>query len=74
MLPAFENYLAAFLAGWNVVRLTKAQLTVPNVERIIRRVRDTTSCQRSLTRVRSSPEMPAHALENVSASTGVGEP
>jgi very-short-patch-repair endonuclease len=34
-----EKYLAAFLAGWNVVRLTEAQITAPNVERIIRRVR-----------------------------------
>ena len=34
-----EKYLAAFLAGWNVVRLTEAQITTPNVERIIRRVR-----------------------------------
>jgi very-short-patch-repair endonuclease len=34
-----EKYLGAFLAGWSVVRLTKAQITAPNVERIIRRVR-----------------------------------
>ncbi len=34
-----EKYLEAFLAGWNVVRLTEAQFTAPNVERIIRRVR-----------------------------------
>jgi hypothetical protein len=33
-----EKYLAAFLAGWNVVRLTEAQITPPNIERIIRRV------------------------------------
>ena len=33
-----EKYLEAFLAGWNVVRLTEAQITAPNVERIIRRV------------------------------------
>ena len=33
-----EKYLAAFLAGWNVVRLTNAQITAPIVERIIRRV------------------------------------
>ena len=30
-----EKYLEAFLAGWNVVRLTEAQITAPNVERII---------------------------------------
>jgi len=34
-----EKYLEAFLAGWNVVRLTEAQITAPNIERIIRRVR-----------------------------------
>jgi very-short-patch-repair endonuclease len=34
-----EKYLEAFLAGWNVVRLTQAQITTPNVERLIRRVR-----------------------------------
>ena len=33
-----EKYLEAFLAGWNVVRLTEAQITAPNIERIIRRV------------------------------------
>jgi hypothetical protein len=69
-----EKYLAAFLAGWNVVRLTEAQITAPNIERIIRRVRDTTSCQCSLTRTRSHAAMPAQALENVSTSTGVAEP
>lgn len=34
-----EKYLEAFLADWNVVRLTEAQITAPNIERIIRRVR-----------------------------------
>ena len=34
-----EKYLEAFLAGWTVVRLTSAQITAPNVERLIRRVR-----------------------------------
>ena len=34
-----EKYLEAFLDGWNVVRLTEAQITAPNIERIIRRVR-----------------------------------
>ena len=34
-----EKYLAAFLAGWNVVRLTQAQITAPNIERLIRRIR-----------------------------------
>ena len=33
-----EKYLEAFLDGWNVVRLTEAQITAPNIERIIRRV------------------------------------
>jgi very-short-patch-repair endonuclease len=33
-----EKYVEAFLAGWNVVRLTKAQITAPTVERLIRRV------------------------------------
>lgn len=33
-----EKYLEAFLAGWSVVRLTSAQITAPNVERLIRRV------------------------------------
>src|SRR2546425_6750400 len=33
-----EKYLAAFLAGWNVVRITHPQITAPNVERIIRAV------------------------------------
>jgi very-short-patch-repair endonuclease len=69
-----EKYLAAFLAGWNVVRLTEAQITAPNIEQIIRRVRDTSSCQCSLTRTPSCAEMPACGLENVSASTVVAEP
>ena len=30
-----EKYLAAFLAGWNVVRLTEGQITAPMIERII---------------------------------------
>jgi very-short-patch-repair endonuclease len=30
-----EKYLEAFLAGWNVVRLTEKQITAPNIERII---------------------------------------
>ena len=34
-----EKYLEAFLAGWNVVRLTEPQITAPNVERLIRKVR-----------------------------------
>ena len=34
-----EKYLEAALDGWNVVRLTEAQITAPNIERIIRRVR-----------------------------------
>ena len=34
-----EKYLEAFLGGWSVVRLTNTQITTPNVERIIRRVR-----------------------------------
>ena len=34
-----EKYLEAFLAGWSVVRLTSAQITAPNVECLIRRVR-----------------------------------
>ena len=34
-----EKYLEAFLAGWSVVRLTQKQITAPNVERLIRRVR-----------------------------------
>lgn len=38
-IAAAEKYLAAFLAGWNVVRLTETQITAPNVERIIRRIR-----------------------------------
>jgi hypothetical protein len=38
-----EKYLEAFLAGWNVVRLTEAQITTPNVERIIRRVTERTT-------------------------------
>ena len=33
-----EKYLEAFLDGWNVVRLTEAQITAPNIERIIRHV------------------------------------
>ena len=33
-----EKYLEAFLAGWNVVRLTEAQITAPLIERLIRRV------------------------------------
>lgn len=33
-----EKYLEAFLAGWTVVRLTSAQITAPNVERLIRRL------------------------------------
>lgn len=38
-----EKYLEAFLADWNVVRLTDAQITAPNVERIIRRVAERTT-------------------------------
>ena len=34
-----EKYLEAFLAGWAVVRLTTAQITASNVERIIAAVR-----------------------------------
>lgn len=30
-----EKYLEAYLAGWNVIRLTEAQITAPNIERII---------------------------------------
>ena len=37
------KYLEAFLAGWNVVRLTEAQITAPNMERIIRRVAERTT-------------------------------
>lgn len=33
-----EKYLEAFLADWNVVRLTGPQITAPNLERLIRRV------------------------------------
>ena len=33
-----EKYFEAYLAGWSVVRLTSAQITAPNVERLIRRV------------------------------------
>ena len=33
-----EKYMEAFLAGWSVVRLTAAQITAPNIERIIRAV------------------------------------
>jgi hypothetical protein len=69
-----EKYLAAFLAGWNVVRLTEAQITAPNVERIIRRVRDTTSCQCALARTLSCTEMPACGLEKMIASPVVVEP
>jgi very-short-patch-repair endonuclease len=69
-----EKYLEAFLDGWSVVRLTEAQITAPNVERIIRRVRDKTSCECSHRRTRSNAEMPAHALENMSASPVVAEP
>ena len=32
------KYCEAFLAGWNVVRLTEAQITAPLIERLIRRV------------------------------------
>lgn len=32
-----EKYLEAFLAGWNVVRLTGPQITAPSVEQLIRR-------------------------------------
>ena len=35
-----EKYLEAFLAGWSVVRLTSAQITAPNIERLIRAVHD----------------------------------
>ena len=38
-----EKYLEAFLAGWNVVRLTEAQITAPNIERIIGRVTERTT-------------------------------
>ncbi len=34
-----EKYMEAFLSGWSVVRLTSAQITAPNVERLIERVR-----------------------------------
>jgi very-short-patch-repair endonuclease len=34
-----EKYLEAFLAGWNVVRLTEKQITAPNIERLVRRIR-----------------------------------
>ena len=37
-----EKYLEAFLAGWNVVRLTEPQITAPNIERIIRRIAERT--------------------------------
>jgi very-short-patch-repair endonuclease len=33
-----EKYFEAFLSGWNVVRLTDAQITAPNVERLIQRI------------------------------------
>ena len=32
------KYVEAFLAGWNVVRLTEAQITAPLIERLIHRV------------------------------------
>ena len=38
-----EKYLEAFLAGWNVVRLTGPQITAPNIERIIRGVAERTT-------------------------------
>lgn len=34
-----EKYLEAFLDGWSVVRLTADQITAPNIEQIIRRLR-----------------------------------
>ena len=34
-----EKYLHAWLAGWSVVRLTATQITAPNIEQIIRRLR-----------------------------------
>jgi len=34
-----EKYLNAWLAGWSVVRLTANQITAPNIEQIIRRLR-----------------------------------
>ena len=34
-----EKYLHAWLAGWSVVRLTASQITTPNIEQIIRRLR-----------------------------------
>ena len=41
-----EKYLEAFLAGWNVVRLTGPQITTPSIERIIRRVSMDTDTKR----------------------------
>ena len=34
-----EKYLAAWLCGWAVVRLTAPQITAENIERIIGRIR-----------------------------------
>lgn len=33
-----EKYFHAWLCGWNVVRLTAPQITMENIERIIRRI------------------------------------
>lgn len=33
-----DKYLAAFLAGWSVVRLTEKQITAANIERLIRHI------------------------------------
>lgn len=49
-----EKYCEAFLAGWNVVRLTKAQITAPDVERLISEV------QRRCPAPASSSVVPLH--------------
>lgn len=42
-----EKYLEAFLGGWNVVRLTSAQITAPHIERLIRRIHPSVMLQAS---------------------------
>jgi hypothetical protein len=39
-----EKYLEAYLAGWSVVRLTSDQISAPNIERIIMRIAERTTC------------------------------
>lgn len=38
-----EKYFEAFVAGWTVVRLTAPQITAPNVERLVQRIKARTT-------------------------------